>query len=55
MEASGANVIVVMESDGQNKLDSYSDGVVAMTYELPNNFLIRNKDIQVQGEVPPHS
>ena len=46
VEASGANVIVVMESDGENKLDYYSDGVVAMTYELPNNFLIRNVKIE---------
>lgn len=46
VEGSGANVIVVMESEGENKLDYYSDGVVAMTYELFNNFLIRNVRIE---------
>jgi KaiC/GvpD/RAD55 family RecA-like ATPase len=46
VEASGANVIVVMESEGENKLDYYSDGVVAMSYELPYNFLIRTVRIE---------
>ncbi|EQD72181.1 transcriptional regulator, gvpD related protein, partial [mine drainage metagenome] len=46
VEGSGANVIVVMESEGENKLDYYSDGVVAMTYELFNNFLVRNVMIE---------
>ena len=41
VEGTGANVIVVMESSVDNNLDYYSDGVVSMSYELVNNFLVR--------------
>ncbi|MHB8395779.1 MAG: gas vesicle protein GvpD P-loop domain-containing protein [Thermoplasmataceae archaeon] len=45
VERSGANVIMIMESDLDSPLDYYSDGVIQMNYNLVNNFLIRTVTI----------
>lgn len=44
-EKSGANLILIQESDQPSPLDYYSDGVVQMNYSMDNNFLIRDVTI----------
>lgn len=46
VENSGANIIMVMENTGNSNLEYYADGVVAMAYDLIDNFLIRTVRIE---------
>lgn len=46
VENSGANIVMVMEKTGNSNLEYYSDGVVAMGYDMIDNFLIRTVRIE---------
>ncbi len=46
VERSGANVVLIMESDQDSPLDYHSDGVIEMNYGQENNFLIRTVTIK---------
>ena len=46
VENSGANIILIMESDKEISLDYYADGVVRMSFGISKNFLIRTVTIE---------
>ncbi len=46
VENSGANIILIMESDKEISLDYYADGVVRMNFGISKNFLIRTVTIE---------
>ncbi len=46
VEKSGAGLIVVLESTSNDKLEYFSDGVVTMSLEIDNNYMIRNMRIE---------
>lgn len=41
VEGSGANIVLIMEQFMESPMEYYADGVVTMSYNLVNNFLIR--------------
>ncbi len=42
VEASGANIVLIMEQFGDSPMEYYADGVVTMSHDIKNNFLIRS-------------
>lgn len=41
VEASGANIVLIMEQFSDSPMEYYADGVVTMSYNLVNDFLVR--------------
>lgn len=42
VEGSGANIVLIMEQFADSPMEYYADGVVTMSYNLVNNFLVRS-------------